>query len=344
MKLKSNQVAAFLKRPDPKLRFVLVYGPDAGLVKERAQALAAGAVPDLNDPFAVAELDATALAEDPVRLHDEIASLPMFGGRRLVRARGVGDGQLAAFQNLLAEPPPGENMLVADAGDLPARSKLRSLFEAHASAVAIPCYVEDEGALARALPELMREHGLTLERDAADLLAAHLVGDRLIARREIEKLSAYMGAETRSVTVEDALAVLSDSAEVELSAAVMAACSGEVLRTDRAILRLMAEGAQPIALLRAASRHLQRLQVARAAVDAGSAPAMAIAGLRPPVFFKEQAAMEAQLRQWPMARLTAALERLLVAEQQCKSTGWPADAICSRMFLQLCQMARSARG
>lgn len=344
MKLKANQVAAFLKRPDPSVRFILVYGPDSGLVKERGNALAAGAVPDLNDPFAVADLDAGALVEDPVRLHDEMASLPMFGGRRLVRARGIGDGQIAAFQNLLEGAFAGDNLLVAEAGDLPGRSKLRALFEAHPKAVALPCYVEDEAALARSLPDLMREYGLTLERDAAEMLAAHLVGDRQVARRELEKLSAYMGPEVRAVTLDDVMAVLSDSAEAEVSGAVMAACSGEVLRTDRAILRLMAEGTNAVQLLRAASRHLQRLQVARAAVDNGSPPAMAIAGLRPPVFFKEQGAMEAQLRQWSMPRITAALDRLLTAEQQCKSTGWPSDAICSRMFLQLCQMARSARG
>ena len=38
--LKSSGVARFLKSPDPACRAVLVYGPDAGLVSERASALA----------------------------------------------------------------------------------------------------------------------------------------------------------------------------------------------------------------------------------------------------------------------------------------------------------------
>ena len=42
--LKGAQVDAFLARPDPARPVVLVFGPDAGLVRERAEALIRGAV------------------------------------------------------------------------------------------------------------------------------------------------------------------------------------------------------------------------------------------------------------------------------------------------------------
>jgi hypothetical protein len=37
MKLASARVEGFLRRPDPEIRAVLLYGPDAGLVRERAE-------------------------------------------------------------------------------------------------------------------------------------------------------------------------------------------------------------------------------------------------------------------------------------------------------------------
>src|SRR3954454_18437794 len=40
VKLAAARVAAFLRRPDPEIRAVLFYGPDAGLVRERADAVA----------------------------------------------------------------------------------------------------------------------------------------------------------------------------------------------------------------------------------------------------------------------------------------------------------------
>ena len=73
MKISAARAERFVKRPDPKARAVLVYGPDRGLVRERAEALARGVVEDLADPFRVTEMTGAALAADPARLADEAA-------------------------------------------------------------------------------------------------------------------------------------------------------------------------------------------------------------------------------------------------------------------------------
>ena len=91
MKLASSRISAFLQRPDPEIRTVLVYGPDDGLVRERAGLLARSVCPDLKDPFRVAELAGATLAADPARLADEAAQLSLIGGRRVVRVRGATD-------------------------------------------------------------------------------------------------------------------------------------------------------------------------------------------------------------------------------------------------------------
>ena len=54
--LKAAQVDAFVARPDPARPVVLVFGPDAGLVRERAEALIRNSVDDPADPFALARL------------------------------------------------------------------------------------------------------------------------------------------------------------------------------------------------------------------------------------------------------------------------------------------------
>ena len=50
--VKATDVDAFVARPDPARRVVLVFGPDAGLAGERVRALLAASVDDINDPFA----------------------------------------------------------------------------------------------------------------------------------------------------------------------------------------------------------------------------------------------------------------------------------------------------
>src|ERR671926_1468499 len=85
--LKSSEADSFVARPDPARAVVLVFGPDAGLVSERADAIIRASVDDANDPFALVRLDGDAVAADPARLVDEATTIPLFGGRRAIRLR-----------------------------------------------------------------------------------------------------------------------------------------------------------------------------------------------------------------------------------------------------------------
>ena len=80
--LRGKEIDAFLARPDPGRPIILLYGPDAGLVRERAEALLASAVDDPNDPFSLVKLDGDELSAEPSRLVDEAMTVPLFGGRR----------------------------------------------------------------------------------------------------------------------------------------------------------------------------------------------------------------------------------------------------------------------
>src|ERR1700754_1305465 len=85
--LRGRDIDAFLNRPDPARPIILLYGPDAGLVRERADALLASAVDDPTDPFSLVRLDGDELSAEPSRLVEEAMTIPMFGGRRAIRVR-----------------------------------------------------------------------------------------------------------------------------------------------------------------------------------------------------------------------------------------------------------------
>ena len=350
MKLQGKAIEGFLARPDPKIRAVLIYGPDAGLVRDRADSLARSVVADLADPFRVAELATRTVAGDPARLVDEVAALAFGGGRRLIRLREADDTATAAFAALFAAEPGGDSLVVAEAADLGARSRLRLAFEAAAAGAALPCYMEDENTLRRVMVELAAAVGLVLDPDAQAFLAANLVGDRLMARSEIEKLALYMGAGPgkggeRRVGLEDVQAAIGDSASLlSLDDPAWAAASGDFPTLDRALGRLFAEGMAAVAILRATQRHFQRLHWAQGEIAAGASPDVAVKAVKPPVFFKMQSAFAAQLRQWPPAPLRQALERLVDAEAECKRTGMPDETLTARVLFQLAAMARVRRG
>ena len=48
--LKTGDIDSFVAKPDAARAVVLVFGPDAGLVSERVDALVKASVDDINDP------------------------------------------------------------------------------------------------------------------------------------------------------------------------------------------------------------------------------------------------------------------------------------------------------
>ena len=73
----------------------------------------------------------------------------------------------------------------------------------------------------------------------------------------------------RPVRLEDAAAVVGDSAAVETDDLVRAALAGERARLDRALDRLLAEGTAPQSLLRACTRTLTQMLRLRADMAGG---------------------------------------------------------------------------
>ncbi len=341
MKLQGPAIDRFLRAPDPQVRAVLVYGPDGGLVRQRARQLARHVIADADDPFRVADLAQDAIVSDPARLFDEAAAQSLTGGRRLIRIRPAGDRLTPALATVLKAPPATDTLIVLEADELPVGSKLRQLFETTASAAAMPCYVEDEAGLARIIGQELRAAGLNADADALAYLAGCLVGDRMVAHQELNKLLLYMGRETR-LTLADAEACVGDSAALALDLPSWAAAGGDPAGVDRALVRLFGEGQSPVAVLRSAQRHFQRLHQAKAAVADGAGVEAATDALRPAVFFRHKKQFQTQLRRWPLRGLNRALVQLTDAEADCKTTGLPDQTICWRTLLLIAQTARKA--
>jgi DNA polymerase-3 subunit delta len=339
VKLKPAQVEGFLAGPDPRIATVLLYGPDAGLVAERARRLAARIVEDLRDPFRVSELTADDLRERPGRLVEEAQAMCLMGGRRLVRVRDGGDLATVAVRDLLALPTQ-EGFVVIEAGDLPGSSSLRKTVEDAAGAAALPCYREEARDLGGFVRALLAEHGLAAAPDAIAHLESHLGGDRAVTRAEIAKLALYLADRPGArFGLGDVAAVVGDSSAVGIDDSVNASLLGRRRELDRAVDRLLAEGEAPVRLIGAAARTTLRL-LRLSAVAATSSVDAALAGARPPIFWKQKDQFKDMLRRWSPDRLATALALLQAAELRCKSGGAAPDAaLCRAVLAQVAAMA-----
>lgn len=344
MQVKPQQADALVRSPPAQLRALLLYGPDGGLVRERSGVVRRALLGAQDDPFRLSELTGSDLKEDPARLADEAAALSFTGGRRVVLVRDLTDPQVRLVQDFLAALP-GEALVVVEAGDLPRRAALVKAFEAAGpEAAAVACYRDEARDLGRVVEESLAEASLTVSGDARAYLAANLGGDRLLTRRELDKLILYKGeAGDRRIELEDALAVVGDSAALSLDDLALAVASGDLAGADRALKRSLQEGVTVVGLLRAVARHFQRLHLAVGLATEGGDADAALKKLRPPVFWKQAEAFKRQMRLWPPRALGTALARLMEAEADCKRTGFPDEALSGRLLLELAAQA-AARG
>src|SRR4051812_31609332 len=281
MIVKSHEADKYVASPPKGLTLALVYGPDAGLVQERAERLLKSVVPDLTDAFNVADLSESVLLADPARLPDEAAAISMMGGRRVVRVRGAGN-DLADLLESFADDPKGDALVVLEAGDLAKPSALRRIFDGHKSAAAIQCYPDSVRDLGDVVRDALRAEGLSIAADALEDAVSRLGSDRGVTRREIEKLLLYMHGK-KQVTLEDVRAVMGDEAEARSESACDAAAGGDLAKLDRELERLWVSDVAPAQVLRSAMGHFQRLVQARESANRGEAIDTVMKRLRPPV-------------------------------------------------------------
>ena len=192
-------IERFLKSPDSNVRAVLIYGRDAGMVRERGDQLAAKIVKDPDDPFDVSSLID---AEDAGALESALTAQSRTGGRRLVRLRLSGDkaGPDRAAADALTAHAKGElnpeAFFLIEAGALGRDSALRRASEAKGieqACVVMPAYEDEPGDVARLVREGLAADKVSLTNDAVTLLVERLPRDRGVARQEIERLILFLG-------------------------------------------------------------------------------------------------------------------------------------------------------
>ena len=332
MEIKPAGANGFIAKPPSDIRVFLLFGPDEGLVRERADALERQAVPDPNDPFRLADLDGAAVNSDAALLYDEATALAFGGGQRAVRVRRL-TGRIAEAVIDMIRNPVGDARIILEAPGANKGSAIVAAAIGSAAAAAVPCYHDESRTLRVLVTEAMTEAGLQPGPGVVDFVTDRAGGDRALTRREIEKLALFVGAGSgqaqKPVDLAQAQAVIGDTALLTLDSLVDAVFEGRMEDIERMLQRVRQEGIASGSILRAMASHAARLMRFRGLVQGGLDPATAARRVKPPVHFSRRRNVERQARM-SSKTLSAIMCRLAEGERLTRRSEVPDEGVCDR--------------
>jgi DNA polymerase-3 subunit delta len=336
VKLSRDRAAAALDRPDPKLRFFLFSGADNASSRLFAQRLltAIGAEKVTGS--------AAQLKSDPAWLADEAASLPMFGGARLLWVEPAGEEIVPAVEALLALDRVEAAAVAITNNALKNTSALLKLVEGSKAALHVSSDLQSPRQQVGAVQELGRAEGLGITPTLAERIAEEAGGDLILARLELQKFALFAGASPDRMLdlaedVVDALGI--DQSEAEYGRAGDLALAGDVVGLASELALLDGAAMDAIPVVRALQQRLLMLAPLRARIEQGQRADMVLQT----VWKRDKIVVGQILPRWTGPLLAEAFQRVQKLERDLLLRPLPPGAALGEMLLRLARMAASQR-
>jgi DNA polymerase-3 subunit delta len=339
VKATRGSILRSVERPDPAIRFYLLYGPDdAG---SRALAERLGKALDA-DKFTVA---ASEVKADPALLAAEAGAISLFGGARLIWVDPAGDEIQEGVQALL-DAPAVESPVVAIAGALRKTNALLKLAEGHGAALAHASYAPEGRDADRMVIDAGGAEGLRIEPGLAARIAAACNANAAILAFELTKFALYLDAvpdRPKDLTHDVVDLLGADSGEgdmMRLGDLALAGRGGELLEElDRVALA----NNEAIPVVRALQRRLLQLAGLRARVEQGQSVEAVMTSMGKALFWKDKGLMQQLLSSWSAERLAQMLERASGLEKAIIFSGEPPVAALEEELVTIARAAQRRR-
>ena len=337
MKIVPRQIASFLSKPPAEVTAVLFHGNDLGMISERAKQFAHLFSKSLDDVFSVTRLTGDMLSNEAGLIADSAATIPVFGGRRLVLVKGRGTELLEACKLALAKSF-ANTIIIVEASETTTKHAIVKLFETSKTAASIGCYADNIGDIGALATSTFAADHVTASRDALNIIVERLGNDRAASRSEIAKL-ALMAGPGGKLDADDVRIALGDSGLLTIDNIAHALASGTVGHLQQALQKAWYEDTNAVMLIRGCQTYFRQLSLASHAMQAGQSAQSALRSLRPPPHFKLQNQLQSHLRRWRPNLAMDVMNRLQDIELQLKSGGINDRIYTAQSLLGICLRA-----
>lgn len=338
MNFKEADINRFLQTPDPKIRCILLFGTNEGMIASLAQKFALTVTDDLTDAFHVTSFEASNLEKDIGQLYGEYNAVSLMGGRRVIFIKNTDNNLTKPLKELLSSSP-SDTLLIITSSSINTKSSLVSFLKDAPDSAVIGCYDDREQDITTYIRNFFFARNITIAVDAQNMLCSKLSADRQITENELEKLVTYLGSR-KNVTLDDVTQVISNTSTTSIDDLCYAASLGKAENAFKAYQNLIYEGEEPASIMRYMAYHFLKMLDSVAAMEKGTPARTVIESFRPPLMFFRKPDFLTLLKIWKRRSILDVLNLLYKAERDCKTTGFPAEEIASYTLIQIATAAR----
>ena len=339
--IKSHEFDGFVERSARNYRIFVIYGPDRGLVSERAGLIASKTGVSLGDPFSLIKLDIADLQKDQGRLLDEAGSIGLFGGEKLIWVRGAANEKyLVDSLQLLSSKTLQDTFIIIEAGDLKKGSLLRKVAESARGIATVSCYPDDTRALNALIDAELAAAGLRIAPTARTALVELIGGDRIASRNELKKLALYCRGldviEEHHVTE-----IIGDASAISVDDAVDAILSGNTGNFLHAMQKITASKTAIFLVIQACLKQFQLIDAMKAEMEDNRIPATQVMQtLGRHLHFRRKPIIDQALRVWSTDAIARETNRLQSAILQTRRRPSLEDTIAVQTLLSTTLQSR----
>ncbi|WP_300377459.1 DNA polymerase III subunit delta [Henriciella sp.] len=340
MIIKPAALSGHLRKPDPALWCMLVFGDDDGVVSDTADSIAKAWSASAAGGAKVLTLNDDDIRREPHLLNERIETGSLLGETDIIRVRTSGEKISKAILGLVEQADqsqsPFQNRLLILCSGLNKRSKLRAGLESARLSAAIHVFADSDHSVRELIQARLDTDGIAIDLDALDRFAANLPGHRGLANQETDKLALFGRGLGRPISLDDVNRLSLTDADTSLRDMIHAALDGDREACLNEYHRVSESGTSAISILRLLELEVKRLLQARGLAGTSGNIGMK---LRPPVWQSEWPAFRSRMDRWS----APALNRLLAAvhdhEIRAKEAGNAADASVRVLLLNVLKSA-----
>ena len=309
---------------------ILVYGPNEGLVKEQIENITNLYLPE--DEYDQINFDGKELDNDPNSLDNIIRTVSMFFNSKVVIAESIKDKHLSIVESIVSDMPQKVVLIIKD-GNLNKSSKIRKFFETEKKCLSLACYEDDTRSIMKNIDEFIKINNFKLSRDVKNYLLQSLSNDRMVSKRELEKIEIFYKGSDSKIDLEDIKNLLNDTSSLNFNKMNENVMFGNTKKSSRIVNKLLSEGVNPISIIRSLTNYLLRVQQTKIEMKKGNNFESAIKSLKPPLFWKDKDNFQRHCYKWPLQIIELTLVKLFETEILCKINSKLSNLNCEKSIM-----------